>query len=145
MKLENIIELWEEDTNINSSELGEEALKIPKLHSKYYQIYIKEKLMLRKYEADLGGLRLNKTEFYMYGPSSQEQIDLGWKLPASGKVLKSDLPKYVDADNDVIEQTLKIGLQKEKVDFLDSIIKSLTARGFNIRASIDWEKFKMGV
>ena len=35
--------------------------------------------------------------------------------------------------------------QQEKVDFLDSAIKSLTNRGFNLKAAIDWEKFKMGV
>ena len=36
-------------------------------------------------------------------------------------------------------------VQQEKVDFLDSAIKSLTNRGFNLKAAIDWEKFKMGV
>ena len=145
MKLDDIIGLWQEDSVINNSELGEEAIKISKLHSKYYQIFIHEKLLLRKYESQLKELRLEKSEFYMFGPSTQEQIDKGWKLPAAGKVLKTDLPNYIDADKDIIEMTLKIGLQKEKVDFLDSIIKSLTGRGFNIKAAIDYEKFKMGV
>ena len=36
-------------------------------------------------------------------------------------------------------------MQKEKVDFLESIIKSLNNRGFNLNAAIQWEKFKVGI
>jgi hypothetical protein len=50
MKIEDILELWKEDANVDRTELGDEALKIPKLHHKYYQIYISEKLTLRSYE-----------------------------------------------------------------------------------------------
>jgi hypothetical protein len=35
-------------------------------------------------------------------------------------------------------------MQKEKVDFVESIIKSLTTRGYQIKSAIDWEKFKVG-
>ena len=52
---------------------------------------------------------------------------------------------YVDGDEEVIEMNLKIGYQKEKVDFLENAIRSLTNRGFNIKSAIDWEKFKVGI
>jgi hypothetical protein len=54
------------------------------------------------------------------------------------------MPMYMEGDQDIIDLSLKIGLQQEKVDLLESIIKSLTNRGFNIKASIDWYKFTMG-
>jgi GTP-binding protein YchF len=47
-------------------------------------------------------------------------------------------------DKEIIDMSLKIGLQQEKVELLESIIKSLTNRGFQIKAAIDWYKFTMG-
>ena len=37
-----------------------------------------------------------------------------------------------------------IGMVKEKTEVLESIIKSFVGRGFNIKAAIEFEKFKMG-
>jgi len=60
MNIEEIMKLWEEDTNIDKTEIGDEAIKVPKLHSKYYNILIKEKLLLRKLEAEMKQLKLDK-------------------------------------------------------------------------------------
>jgi hypothetical protein len=39
---------------------------------------------------------------------------------------------------------LKIAVQQEKVDVLESIIKSIKDRGFQIKNAIEWERFKVG-
>lgn len=145
MKLEDIISLWEEDTNIDRKDIGEEALKLSKLHQKYYQIYIHEKLVLRQYQAQYKSLELEKYEFYTQGPQSKEQLDKGWKIPASGKILKSEVKPYLEADPDLIKLSLRIGKQNEKCDYLDSILKSLNNRGYNLKLFLEWEKFKMGM
>ena len=75
MKIEDIFELWQTDTNIDRTELGDEALKIPKLHHKYFQIYTTEKMLLRKYESELKQLKLDKYEFYTQGPNEQTPSD----------------------------------------------------------------------
>ena len=142
MQLEKIVELWQEDSEIDRTELGDESLKIPKLHHKYFQIYTTEKLLLRKYEAEMKQLRLDKYEFYTMGPN--EDTPKTWRLPPRGMILKTDLPMYLDADKEIVEQSLKIGYQQEKIELLESIIKSLTNRGFQIKAAIDWVKFTMG-
>jgi hypothetical protein len=87
-------------------------------------------------------LKLSKYEFYTMGPN--EETPKEWRLPPRGMVLKADIPTYMDADKDIIDLSLKIGLQQEKVELLESIIKSLTNRGFQIKAAIDWFKFTMG-
>lgn len=143
MKLEDILELWKQDSNIDNTELGEEAAKIPKLHHKYYQIYIQEKIALRSYEADMKKLKLDKYEFFTQGHTEETRSKM-WELPARGLILKADIPMYMDADKDLIKLSLKIGVQQEKTDFLESIIKSLTNRGFQIKSAIDWYKFTMG-
>ena len=36
-------------------------------------------------------------------------------------------------------------LNREKIDFLESVIKTINIRGFHIKNAIDWEKFKVGI
>ena len=64
MKIEEITSQWKDDSVIDKTELGDEAIKIPKLHHKYYQILISEKLLLRSQEAEMKQLKLDKYEFY---------------------------------------------------------------------------------
>ena len=143
MKLEDILEQWKEDAEIDRTELGEEAVKIPKLHHKYFQIYVQEKLTLRSHESDMKKLKLEKYEFYTQGHTDKTR-NLGWELPSRGMILKADIPMYMDADKDLVKLSLKIGVQQEKIELLESIIKSLTNRGFQIKSAIDWQKFTMG-
>jgi hypothetical protein len=143
MKIEDILEQWKIDSQIDRTELGDAALVIPKLHHKYYEIYIQEKLSLRSYETDMKKLKLEKYEFYTQGHTDQTK-SLGWELPARGMILKTDIPMYMDADKDTIKLSLKIGIQQEKVELLESIIKSLTNRGYQIKSAIDWVKFTNG-
>lgn len=143
MKLEKIFELWEQDSHVNRDLLDDEALKLSKLHHKYHQIYTNERLILRKYEAELKVLRLEKFEFYTQGPT-QETHAKGWQLPPIGKVLKADANTYVDADKEVIDLSLKIGIQHEKIELLESIIKSVMNRGFQIKTALDFIKFNSG-
>ncbi len=143
MKLESIFELWDADSHVDRQRLDEEALKIGVLHAKYHKIYTNERLILRKYEAELKELKLQKFEFYTQGPT-KETVEKGWHLPPIGKILKADASTYVDADKDIINLSLKIGIQHEKIGLLESIIKTLQNRGYNIRAAIDYIKFTSG-
>jgi hypothetical protein len=124
MKLDEIFEQWQIDSEIDKTELGDESLKIPKLHHKYFQIYTSERLLLRKYEAEMKQLKLEKYEFYTQGPS-KETNDKGWIMPARGMILKQEMPMYMEGDKELIELSLKIGYQQEKVELLDSIIRKL--------------------
>lgn len=144
MTLDEIFEEWDKDSTVDPTELGNAALDLAKLHHKYYRMFSRERLLLKKLESDLKVLKREKSEFYVDGPT-QEQIEMGWVLPPKGKIrVKSDVPVYVDSDNDIIAMNLKIAYQQEKVDLLESIIKLISNRGFQIKSAIEWEKFKVG-
>ena len=113
------------------------------LHQKYYKVYTTEKLLLRKLEADLKIYQQIKYEYYAGELAEEDLREHGWE-PFPKKVLRADIPRHVDSDRQVIERTLKIAHQKEKVDFCDAIIKSLRDRGFLIKSAIDWRKFTNG-
>ena len=144
MKIEEILSAWDEDSTVDNTELGDAALKLAKLHHKYYRMLVNEKMVLKTYEADMKTLKLEKYEFYTQGPN-EETMKRGWELPAKGLILKNDIPMYMDADKEVINLSLKIGLQSEKVQALESIIRTINAMGYNIKAAIDWQKFINGI
>lgn len=143
MKIEEILDYWKDDSNIDNTELGGAALNIPKLHHKYYQILINERMILKKYETEFKKLKLDKYEFFTQGPN-EETKSKGWKLPPKGMILKSDIPVYIDADQDIIDMNLKIALQSEKVGLLEDIIKSINTRNFVLKVALDWQKFING-
>jgi hypothetical protein len=143
MKLDEIHALWSQDCEINRIELGEEALKIPKLHSKYLRMFSDERMLLRKLEEDRSSLKLLKIDYYRGVLPEEDLRANGWE-PFRLSVLKSDIPMYLDADQDIIKINLKISVQQEKVDTLEAIIKSISNRGYLIKSAIDFEKFKVG-
>ena len=142
MNLDEIFNLWKDDVKIDDTELAEESLKIPLLHHKYYRIYSEERLKLAKLKADFKKLKLDKIEFYSYGPTEDSPKD--WELPAHGRVLKNDLQQYLDADKDMIEFSLRVSYQEEKVDVLESIIKNINTRGFQIKNAVDFLRWTSG-
>jgi hypothetical protein len=144
MRLDEIQKHWDQDSNIDRTELGEESLKIAQLHSKYFKMFAEERLQLKKLKKDLSLLNKVKFEYYNGILSHEELRDRGWE-PFSLKVLKSDLNIYLNSDEDLSNLQLKIELQEEKILYLENIIKSLNNRGFQIKSAIDWEKFKMGI
>lgn len=102
-----------------------------------------ERMLLRKYEGDLKKLYRLKYEYYNGTMDEDTLSDQGW-APNPLKILRTDLSMYLESDTDYQTLQLKYEYQKEKVDFLENIIKSLTNRGFQIKAAIEWEKFKVG-
>lgn len=144
MKLEEIFDEWSKDSEIDRTELGSESLRIAKLHVKYFRMFSEERLVLKKMDTEHKVLYKNKCE-WLNGTMDQETLkELEWK-PNFLKIMKSELQMYVDADQDIIKSNLRMSIQQEKVSVLESIIKSLQGRSFNIRAAIDWEKFKTGM
>jgi hypothetical protein len=143
MRLEEIQDMWERDSCIDRSELGEESLRVPQLHSKYYKVYSTERSVLRKWENEYKVLYKNKYEYYNGTLSEEELKSNGWE-PFALRILKTDIPTYIEADPYIIKAKTMIGNQQDKVDFIESIIKSLPARGYQINSAIAWEKFKVG-
>jgi hypothetical protein len=143
MKLEEIHDMWSQDCDVSIYNLSEEALKIPKMHNKYLRLFSDEKMMLKKMNYDLKQLVLIKYDYYRGVLPEEDLKEHGWE-PVRIRILKSDIDKYLEADQDIIKTNLKISLQQEKVDTLEAIIKSINNRGFLIKSAIDFEKFKVG-
>ncbi len=144
MKLEEIQELWNRDREIDISELATESIRIPQIHDKYLKIYVDEKIKLRKLQLNLAKISKMKSDYYS-GRMSQEELDrLEWQ-PFLVKVLKGEVNSYVESDDDIIKLKETIALMEEKINYIDSVIRMINNRGFQIKSAIDWIKYKDGI
>lgn len=143
MNLDEIEALWAKDCRIDQLALASASADIPFLHAKYYKIFIRERILLRKITAEYKKTKLAKTEF-LQNPNQEDIEQFGWKVPERGKILRSEVPAYLDGDEDLLELELKMGVQEEKVEFLKSIIDSITKRGFLIKNILDEKRFMNG-
>lgn len=144
MNIERIKEMVEADLKIDGTELADESVRIPQLHSKYLNIMHDESLVLRKHETDYKVLRRQKWEYYSGKMSEDDLKNLGWE-PFDHRILRQDLDVYLESDADLLRIQSKVDLQKQKVEYLDSILKGINNRQWVIRNAIEWRKFMSGV
>ena len=144
MTLDQIMEAWRTDSPVDSTELGIASLKIPELHSKYLKIYFDERRKLKALEFQSKDLSLKKYEYYN-GKLSQEELDeLNWE-PFVKRLMKNEVDMYLDSDKDIIQNNVRIINQKEKLAFLEEVLKNVNQRNFQIKNAIEWKKFTQGV
>ena len=143
MKFEEIQIAWTRDCEMDETELSHESIKIPQLHNKYLIFYSNEKLKFKEIKYLFAGLIRRKRDYYSGRMTAEELEAADWE-PFQYKLLKADVQEYIDADDNVIESKKLLALQEEKVNYLESIVKSLTTRGYLIKNAIDWKRFTEG-
>jgi hypothetical protein len=134
----------EVDLKMDGTELADESIRIPQLHNKYLNIFHDENLVLRKYETDYKILRRQKWEYYSGKMSEDDLKSFGWQ-PFDHRILRQDLDVYLESDSDLLKIQSKVELQKQKVEYIDSLLKGINSRQWIIRNAIDWKKFISGV
>ena len=85
-----------------------------------------------------------KWEYYT-GKLDQSQLDEHGLEPFPLKILKQDIDKYMESDDDLIVLNQRYIYQKEKVDYLESVLKEITNRHWKIKNAIEWRRFTSGV
>ena len=140
MNIDEIQLLWEKDSKLDPDNLHDESIKIPSLHSKYYKIYNNIVLLKKMEENKFKILKKEKWLYYM-GKADPEVYK---ENPFDHKVLKPDLDKYMDADEDIIKSVSKIEYYQTMLNYLDSILKVILNRTYQIKNAIEFMRFTAG-
>ena len=140
MDIEQLQEQVDKDLKINDTELDLESLKTPQLHNKYMKHLTKFKLMLSRAESEYNTLKREKWEYY----TGKAPAEVYAEKPFDLKILKTDIDKYLDSDEELQKQKQKVDYLNTVVDFLDRPIRLISNRGFTIKNAIDWRKFTSG-
>ena len=140
MDLEKLQEQADKDLKINDTELDLESLKTPQLHNTYLKHLTKFKLMLSRSESEYNILKRNKWEYY----TGKSDASVYAEKPFDLKILRTDIDKYLEADDELQKAKQKIDYLSTTVDFLDRTVRQISNRTFTIKNAIDWRKFTSG-
>jgi hypothetical protein len=143
MDIDDINRLWAQDCKIDETNLSRESGLIPELHNKYYNLFYREALKVKKLKADLLEFQKAKSDYYGGTMDELELKERGWK-PFQLKVLRGDLERYVQSDSEIIQLSLKIALHEERAKYLESIVRQINIRNYIVKNMIDFIKFQSG-
>lgn len=133
--------MWEKDSQIDIDNLHQESINIPVLHSKYYDIYNNLVLLKAKAEQQRKNVRHERYEYY----SGKADPDVYQKDPFPKKVRDKDaMNKYLDADEKLSTISMKIEYYQVMINYVDSILKQISNRTYQIKNSIEFLKFQAG-
>jgi hypothetical protein len=144
MNLDELKVMIKKDLDIDQTALDAESSRTPQLHNKYLVMFMDEKLKLKRMNSELSVLRRNKWLYYTGRMSQEELTQFGWE-PFELNILKTEADDMIESDADYIKASEKVNFQEEKVNYLESVIKIVQNRQWQIRAMIDWLKFTQGV
>ncbi len=138
---------WSKDSKMDLTDYVKTVSDIPLLHHKYNRYYYIERKEQRRIEVALDKLKIEAERFYA-GNNTKEDQERGWKLPPWGasekgnrrNLLKAEIEKLVNTNTDVVELTLQLADQIDKVEFLESILKELGRRGFGLHDIMEYWK-----
>ena len=140
MDLEKLQELADTKLKINDTELDLESLKTPQLHNEFMKHLTKYKLMLSRAETEYNMMKREKWEYY----TGKADASVYAEKPFDLKILRTDIDKYLESDDDLQKAKQKLDYLNTTVDFLDRTIRQIANRGFTIKNAIDWRKFTSG-
>ena len=140
--LETIQEMWEKDAKIDRDNLHDESLNIPSLHAKYFQIYNTIFLLRKKAEQQRKNIRHERYEYF----SGKADPDVYIQNPFPKKIRDKDtMTKYLDADEKLSNSSLKIEYYDTMLTYLESILKVIQNRTYQIKNAIEFMRFNAGM
>jgi len=140
--LDTIQKMWEVDSKIDIDNLHIESLNIPILHSKYFDLYNTINLLKKKAEIQRKKIRHEKYEYF----TGKADPDVYLENPFPKKIRdKETLQGYLDSDENLSQINLKLEYYETMLNYIDSILKMIANRTYQIKNSIDFIRFQSGL
>jgi|AntRauTorckE6833_2_1112554.scaffolds.fasta_scaffold07081_8 hypothetical protein len=140
-ELERIKKMAASDLSIDDFELDTEVLKTPKLHTKYNDVFTDHTLKLKDLYALKEKVKLERWKYYQ-GKQTDKYYSQNGVIHE--KILKSDIDRYLSADEKLVLVNDIVSAQKAITDYLERCIKEIQSRNFHCRVALDWRKFTSG-
>jgi hypothetical protein len=139
--LESIQEMWEKDAKIDPDNLHTESLNIPILHAKYFDLYNNVNLLKKRAEHQRKQIRHERYEYF----TGKADPDVYIENPFPKKIRdKETLQGYLDSDEKLSQVVLKIEYYETLLNYIDSILKVIQNRTYQIKNAIEFIKFQAG-
>ena len=142
LDLDVIQKMWEQDSKIDPDNLHTESLNIPILHSKYFEIHNTILLLKKKAEQQKKNIRHQKYEYF----TGKADPDVYLENPFPKKIRdKETLQGYLDSDEKLSQVSLKVDYYETMLIYVDSILKMISNRTYQIKNAIEFMRFTAGL
>ena len=142
LDLDVIQRMQEQDSKIDPDNLHIESLNIPILHSKYFEIHNTILLLKKKAEQQKKNIRHQKYEYF----TGKADPDVYLENPFPKKVRdKETLQGYLDSDEKLSQASLKVDYYETMLIYVDSILKMISNRTYQIKNAIEFMRFTAGL
>jgi hypothetical protein len=140
--LDTIQKMWEKDSKMDIDNLHTESLNIPILHAKYFDLYNNILLLKKKAEQQKKNIRHQKYEYF----TGKADPDVYIENPFPKKIRdKETLQGYLDSDEKLSQVSLKVEYYETMLSYIDSILKMIFNRTYQIKNSIEYMRFQSGL
>jgi len=140
--LDTIQKMWEKDSHIDMDNLHIESINIPVLHAKYFDIYNNTILLKKKAEQQRKNIHHERYEYFTGKADPEVYVE----DPFPKKIRDKDtLQKYLDADEKLSQVNLKVEYYETILNYLESILKVIQNRTYQIKNAIEFIKFQSGL
>ena len=142
MKIDEIKIMIDKDARFlrEESNIDIASLSVPELCAKYHQLIYDETMSLNYFRTEYKIIKKNRWLYYT-GKADPEVYE---KHPFNLNILKADIDKFLDADDELNVISLKVKAQEEKINLLTGQVKSIMNLSFNVNNVIKWKKFLSG-
>lgn len=142
LSIENIQNMWEQDSKIDIDNLHTESLNIPILHAKYFELYNTILLLKKKAEQQRKNIKHQKYEYF----TGKADPDVYLENPFPKKIRdKETLQGYLDSDEKLAQASLKVEYYDTMLQYIESILKMIFNRTYQIKNSIEFIRFQSGL
>lgn len=143
-QLEDILKEWESDSKIDTSKLGVESARVPALHAKYVDLYARSKLNSRNSYNKCINVKKKLTRYYK-GLMTKEELETeGWKQYQGKVPLKTELSELIESNSLYLSMENELHYRETIQETLESIMKSIHSRTWDIKNNIEYVKFING-
>jgi len=142
--LQAITEEWVKDAEINELDLADAARATPRLHAKYLSKLSFAKLHLQRLSIRYDKMRGNRYRYYRGEMSKDELVKYSWTQWQGNKPIKSEMDEFLKGDDELKKIEELINYQAVIVSTLESILKGISSRGWDVRTTLDAKKFYNG-
>ena len=128
------IDRWVAQRCVMDDDLFEEARRIPVLHAKWLDKYLRVQVLRKEKEYDYNCLYRQKYSFYM----GREET------APDEKIIKTEVPIYIKGDPDIIKAQATMDISEKLEDALNNS-NNINNRSFQIKNAIDWLRYSRGI
>jgi hypothetical protein len=140
LNLDEINDAWEQDSKLDRTDPDLELMRVPTLHSKYLRALTQSKLKRQSLSLAIKSLTKVLRRYYQGLMDQTELAERGWQQ-FNNSLKSMEIQEYIDTNDDITKFSIKRDYIDVVIFQLETILKELNQRTWQIRSIVDWRKF----